>query len=106
MAKTFSDYLEKFTPEEQGEIKAHTRLLVAEYELLAKLRQDHDLTQQELADLMNIRQASVSKLEHQNDILVSTLQTYVEALGGELEIRAKFPDGAVTLSQFAKKRAA
>ena len=65
MAKAFSDYLETFTPEEREEIKAHTRLLVAEYELLGKLRKDHDLTQKELADLMNIRQASVSKLERQ-----------------------------------------
>lgn len=105
MAKAFSDYLEKFTPEEREEIKAHTQLLVAEYELLSKLRKNRDLTQKELAELMEIRQASVSKLEHQDDIRVGTLEKYVKALGGELEIRVTFPDETVTIRQFSTKAA-
>ncbi len=52
---------------------------------------------------MDVRQASISKLEHQHDILVGTLSKYIAALGGELEIRAKFPDGVVKLRQFSKQ---
>ncbi|MEM6428883.1 MAG: helix-turn-helix transcriptional regulator [Deinococcota bacterium] len=100
MTTTFTDYLQKFTPAERAEIRQETQGLVTEYALLRQLRKDNGLTQQELADLMEIRQASLSKLEHQQDILVSTLQRYVEALGGSLEIRATFADGTVTIQQF------
>ncbi|MEM7737658.1 MAG: helix-turn-helix transcriptional regulator [Deinococcota bacterium] len=100
MTKTFTNYLQKFTPAERAEIEQETQGLVIEYALLRQLRKDSGLTQQELADLMEIRQASLSKLEHQQDMLVSTLQRYVEALGGNLEIRATFADGTVTIQQF------
>jgi transcriptional regulator with XRE-family HTH domain len=103
MAKAFETLLEAFTPEERAEIERHTQALVAEYELLSALRRRRNLTQEELAKLMDVRQASISKLEHQHDILVGTLSKYIAALGGELEIRAKFPDGVVKLRQFSKQ---
>jgi transcriptional regulator with XRE-family HTH domain len=103
MAKPFERLLEEFTPEERGEIEAHTQALIAEYEFLSALRKARKLTQKDLAKLMEVRQASISKLERQHDILVGTLNNYIRALGGELEIRAKFPDGVVTLSQFTRR---
>jgi hypothetical protein len=50
-----------------------------------------------------VRQNAISKLENQDDILVKTLAKYVGALGGELEIRARFDDKVVVLHQFTKE---
>jgi hypothetical protein len=49
---------------------------------------------------MQTSQSEVSKLEQRTDAYVSTLQSYVRALGGELDIVARFPDGCVRISQF------
>jgi GTPase Era involved in 16S rRNA processing len=58
------------------------------------------LTQQELVDILEIRQLVISKKESQDDIMVGTLERYIKALGSKLEIRAKFPDKVVMLTQF------
>ena len=61
---------------------------------LSKIRKERNLTQAQLASALNIRQASVAKLEKRSDILLSTLQMIISAMGGRLLIRAVFPDGA------------
>ncbi len=99
-ARPISELYEEFTEEERQEIEQGAQILLMEYELISKLRKDRDLTQKELADIMEIRQSVISKIEHQDDILVKTLERYIKALGGELEIRAKFPDSEVALTQF------
>ena len=78
-------------------------LLIMESDLIAKLRKDRELTQKELAEIMEIRQSAISQIENQEDVLVKTLERYIQALGGELELRAKFPDRVVSLSQFKGK---
>ena len=105
MAKPFSELTKNFSEERKARIKKGTELLVMEHDLLAALRKDQALTQQELADILEIRQAAISKIESQDDILVRTLEKYVRALGGELEIRAKFPDRVVALNQFTGRAA-
>jgi len=50
---------------------------------------------------MNIDQSRVSKIERRTDLYVSTLQNFVSALGGELELVARFPDGKVKISSFS-----
>src|SRR5690348_3124160 len=74
--------------------------LVEEYERimddvmrLIDLRNQRGMTQAQLAALMDVSQANISRVEHQDDLFLSTLRGYVEALGGELEVTAKFPDG-------------
>jgi len=67
---------------------------------LQELRQAMHLTQQELADVLQMNQAALSKLEHQSDMYVSTLRHFVAALGGELRIVAHFPQGDVVVNQF------
>lgn len=69
---------------------------------LAKLRQARRLSQEVLAERLGARQASVSKLERRSDLHLSTLRAYVEALGGTLEITARFPDGDVRLGSFGE----
>ncbi|HME82766.1 MAG TPA: XRE family transcriptional regulator [Candidatus Eremiobacteraceae bacterium] len=65
--------------------------------LLSELRRTRQLTQDALADLLGMTQPEVSKLEHRTDLYVSTLRRYIEAVGGELQIIARFPEGEIEL---------
>ncbi len=60
---------------------------------LSDLRRALGITQVELADSLEVGQGSISKLEHQQDMYLSTLRRYVEALGGTLHLTAEFPEG-------------
>jgi len=68
--------------------------------LLAEVRKEAGLTQTEVAEALGVRQPSLSKLESQDDMQISTLRRIVAALGGELELVAKMPGGTIKLSQF------
>lgn len=70
---------------------------------LGKLRQSRRISQEALAEALNIRQAAVSKMEHRSDMRVSTLEKAVTAMGGKLEIRARFRDRIVSISHGASK---
>lgn len=61
---------------------------------LRELRQLAGKGQAEIASALNIKQPSVSKIENQNDMYLSTLRSYVDAIGGELELKVKLPEGA------------
>lgn len=98
MPRRFNDLTKDFSPERRERIEAHTNALIKESRLLKALRQDLSVSQAELAELMGIRQASVSKLENQTDMQLSTLQKYVKALGGELEINVHFADREVNIT--------
>jgi transcriptional regulator with XRE-family HTH domain len=67
---------------------------------LNELRAARKLTQEKLAENLNVKQAAVSKLERRADMYVSTLREFISAMGGELEITARFPDGVVRINQF------
>lgn len=62
---------------------------------LSALREHRSMTQREVAHALEVSQANVSRIEHENDLYLSTLRAYIEALGGELELTARFPDGEV-----------
>jgi len=64
---------------------------------LHELRVARNLTQQQLAQTLDMTQAAVSQLEQRTDIYLSTLENFVEAMGGRLEMYAVFPDGKVKL---------
>jgi transcriptional regulator with XRE-family HTH domain len=64
---------------------------------LGELRKARAVSQQQLAGKLDVGQPAVAKLERRADMYVSNLRRYVEALGGELEITARFPEGSVTL---------
>ncbi len=100
MAKPFSNLTKGFSKARKARIEKETQLLKMEYGLLSDLRKEQDVTQKELAKILEIRQSAISKLESQDDVMVKTLEKYIQALGGELEVRAKFPDKTVTLKQF------
>ncbi len=60
-------------------------------------RTSRDVTQQVLAEALDVSQPNVSRIEHQDDVFLSNLRSYVEALGGRLEVRAVFADLTVDL---------
>lgn len=62
---------------------------------LTELRNARGATQRDVAERIHSSQANVSRIEHEEDVYLSTLRGYVEALGGHLELRAVFPDGEV-----------
>jgi transcriptional regulator with XRE-family HTH domain len=70
---------------------------------LMQLRKDLNLTQEQMADILEKKQAEVSKFEKRGDMLISTLRGYIRALGGELELIARLPGRApVKLSELER----
>lgn len=70
--------------------------LNTQLQTLAELRRARKLTQEQMASTMQVSQAQVSRVENQTDLYLSTLRAYIEALGGELQIRVAFPAGEWT----------
>ena len=99
MARKFKELLANMSKERRDKIAAKTNELIQAMSL-EELREAQSLTQKTLAELLEIDQAAVSKLEHRADTYVSTLRRYVQAMGGQLEIRATFPSGTVLIDQF------
>ncbi|HRK95034.1 MAG TPA: XRE family transcriptional regulator [Rhodospirillales bacterium] len=100
MARKFAELTEDFTPERRQRIEA-TKARLREDMDLAELRQALALTQSTLAEALGVKQAEISKIESRADVFVSTLRRFVRAMGGDLEIRAVFPDRAVTIKNFS-----
>lgn len=96
--RLFSEIREKAPAAPDREVRrararAALNMEIAAYEFtLAELRRARGLTQQQLAKALELTQPQVSRVEHRTDVLLSTLRTYVEALGGELVVTARFPD--------------
>ena len=102
MPKTtkFSELRAQMSPEARAEARAEARRLAHEdlKEMpLYELRAARHLTQQQLAKSLDMTQAAVSQLEQRTDVYLSTLENFVEAMGGRLEMYAVFPDGKVKL---------
>ncbi len=69
---------------------------------LRELRRARALSQAAMAELLGASQPEVSKIEHRTDMYLSTLRRFVEAMGGELDVIARFPDGAVRITQLSE----
>jgi DNA-binding XRE family transcriptional regulator len=91
MAAQVDEVLKQLPADEQRAIETRGRELVAEYLTLQDLRKARALTQERLAELLGINQENVSRLEKRTDLLLSTLSSYVAAMGGRLQIVAEFP---------------
>ena len=86
-------------PESLARAKARARSMMADM-LLTEVRKMVGLTQEELAKSLGIKQPTLSRLESQDDMQISTLRRLIHALGGELEIIAHLPAGDIRLTQF------
>jgi transcriptional regulator with XRE-family HTH domain len=106
MPKNFNTLREKMSPA----ARERSRVLAEKYRAqmpLDELREARAMTQTHLAKILGVNQAAVSKMERRADMYVSTLQDFVKAMGGELKITARFPEGTVEINQFeAVKKAA
>ncbi len=99
MAKKFERLAEKMDTQRVERAKDKARDIMTEM-LLAEIRKEIGLTQEDLAKNIGIKQASLSKLESQEDMQISTLQRLIKALGGQLELIAHMPGGDIKISQF------
>ena len=97
----FSELTRDFTPERRQRIDEMKRELVAEMPL-HELRRAREMTQRDLARTLNVNQPAVSKLEQRTDVYVSSLRSYIEAVGGRLRIVAEFPEGEVAITNFSE----
>jgi DNA-binding XRE family transcriptional regulator len=99
MTATLKAMMDRLSPEQQERVEARAAELLAEELTLRDLRKALKLTQDHMAKTLNIGQDSVSRIEKRSDLLLSTLDHYVGAMGGRLELVAHFPDRPpVTLS--------
>jgi DNA-binding transcriptional regulator YiaG len=102
MAKKFQELRASMSPAARVASEAEHRRLIEEMSL-HQLRKARELTQTKIAEDLHIGQGDVSKLERRTDMYVSTLASYLQAVGANLEIRAVFPDGrAVKITQFSE----
>ena len=100
MAKKFAELRAKMAPESQARVEAKAQELLAEMPL-NELRQARGLSQKVLAEVLHVQQPSIAKMERRTDMYISTLRSHIEAMGGQLEVIARFPDGSVKISNFS-----
>lgn len=99
MAKNFRELRAKMSPDAQARSAARAEATLVEMQL-QELRKSRDVTQVDVAKVMKVEQAAISKLERREDMYVSTLRDYVKALGGELKLVASFPDAEIQVRPF------
>lgn len=90
--KPWSTLKSAMSKDAQARVEARVRETLAAMPL-AEIRKAIGMTQVDLASELEVAQGSVSKIENQADMYISTLRKYVRALGGELHLTAEFPDG-------------
>lgn len=91
MSRTLRNKLDRLDPDRRARIEAEAERLHTEYMTLKALRTARELTQVQLARTLGVQQATVAKYERQSDLLISTLTSYVRAMGGELRLTVEFP---------------
>jgi len=99
MAHKFEKLKKQMKPENLQRAQAKTKEMMAEM-LLSEIRKEVGLTQEDLAETIGVKQPSLSKLESQDDMQISTLGRLINALGGQLELIAHMPGGDIRISQF------
>ncbi len=92
MAVSHEEVMASLPAEERALVKARAQELIEEVLTLRDLRSAHQLTQKRVAELLGVQQDSVSRMERRTDMLLSTMSSYVEAMGGTLRLIAEFPN--------------
>lgn len=94
MGTTLKEKMARLSPERRAAIEAEAERLQTEYLTLQDLRKARSLTQNQLAELLGKSQVTVAQMEKRSDLLLSTLRSYIEAMGGRLNLTVEFPDRA------------
>ena len=100
MARNFSDLRASMSPEARLRAEARAQAMLAEMPM-EKLRLARALSHTALAEALNLQQPAIAKIEKRTDMYLSALRSHIEAIGGELEVVVRFPDGAVKISNFS-----
>ncbi len=103
MARNFRELEAKMSAERVERSNTRVEELIRAIPL-NELRAARELTQQNLSTTLGVNQAAISKLERRTDMYISTLGDFIKAMGGTLEIRAVFPDGAVKIESFGDRK--
>jgi DNA-binding transcriptional regulator YiaG len=103
MGKSYKLLQARMSPEAQVRAQTKAERMMQEM-ALDELRRALDLTQEELARRLKVKQPAVAKIESRADMYVSTLKSVIEAMGGTLEIRAIFPHGDVRITRLTEAR--
>jgi hypothetical protein len=99
MPKPFRSLWEKMSPEAQAAAEQKMQAMLAAMPL-QELQQARHRAHEHLTTIGQGTPASLAKLERRTDLYISTLRSFIEAMGGALEITAKFPEGVVRISRF------
>jgi len=99
MAKKWRDIRRTLSPEAEERIRRRVEEATIVMRLY-QLREERNLTQENVAKVLEINQGAISRMEKRNDMYVSTLRSYIQAMGGQLQIKAIFPEGEVQIDQF------
>lgn len=92
MPKDLDEIMRDFSPERRERIEKRASELIDEHMTLQDIRKARQLTQERMAKILGIGQDSVSRLEKRTDLHLSTLNNYINAMGGSLKLVAEFPD--------------
>jgi transcriptional regulator with XRE-family HTH domain len=103
MAKNFTQLQAKMSPKSRRRSEAKAERMVHEM-ALHELREARQLTQEHLAKQLKVGQPAIAKLERRADMYLSTLRSVIEGMGGELDVRAVFPDGSVRIKWLKESR--
>jgi transcriptional regulator with XRE-family HTH domain len=100
MARPFKDLRGRMSPKARARVERRIRRTLREMSLRELRQRVSGVTQSELAELLQVTQGAISQLEQRRDVLLSNLASYIRALGGELELIARFPDAEIRITQF------
>ena len=98
--RPFSDLMKDWSPERRAESDARQAEMMAELVSLEQLREGLGISQEELANVMDVQQPAISKLVRRPDLKVSTLRELIAAMGGEMHITATFAGRSVEIDNF------
>lgn len=100
MTKPYKLLRQKMSKQARELSALKSQKMLKEIMALKELRSALQLSQKKLAATLSVDQANISQIENRTDMFISTLRGYIEAMGGELDIIARFPQGEVHINQF------
>jgi len=99
MSRSFNELKNKMTTKAKEQVNVKAQAMMAEMPL-NELRHAMALSQEQLANTLDVKQPAISKIERSTDMYISTLSRFVKAMGGSLDVVARFPEGDVKINQF------
>jgi hypothetical protein len=102
MAKSFKQLRDKMSPESQKRAEAKAQQMLDQIPLSELLQQARTLSQENMVETLLMKQTSISKMERRTDRYISILRSYIEAMGGQLDIIARFPAGEIKINHFSE----